>query len=103
MVCLKRRFPRYPPLRIGEDSAVVGQILRSHKPVQVDAPQLYTYVIHATNTFDPRHFEDHWRAATRRWSGPQCEGEFNEMLRGLPQDVAEAIANEHRGKLAFDP
>jgi glycosyltransferase involved in cell wall biosynthesis len=92
IVASKARLTRYPSLRRGEDTPVVERLSREHEAVLLDAPELYTYVIHGTNTFPAAHFEEHWRAATERWIGAECDAQVKEILGGLPPDVANEIA-----------
>ncbi|GKQ35293.1 glycosyltransferase [Streptomyces sp. A012304] len=94
MVCAKDRLPRYPALRRGEDTPVAEELVRSHRVVSVDAPELYTYVCHGGNTFAEAHFAEHFDVATEIWSEP---GAYAERLLAMatrlplgPRDIAHA-------------
>jgi glycosyltransferase involved in cell wall biosynthesis len=52
-------MPAYPPLKRGEDSALVQQILNSKARVCfVDNPDLYVYIVHGQNTYGEDHFSN---------------------------------------------
>jgi glycosyltransferase involved in cell wall biosynthesis len=52
-------MPAYPPLKRGEDSALVQQILNSQARVCfVDNPDLYVYIVHGENTYGEDHFSN---------------------------------------------
>jgi mannosyltransferase OCH1-like enzyme/GT2 family glycosyltransferase len=94
MVCAKDHLPRYPALRRGEDTPVAEELVRGHRVVSVDAPELYTYVCHGGNTFAEAHFAEHFDVATEVWSEP---GAYAERLLAMatrlpigPQDIAHA-------------
>jgi glycosyltransferase involved in cell wall biosynthesis len=94
MVCAKDRLPRYPALRRGEDTPVAEGVVRTCRVVSVDAPELYTYVCHGSNTFDESHFAEHFDVATEIWAEP---GAYAERLQAMaarlpiePKDIAHA-------------
>lgn len=64
IVARKEAVPKYPKLRQGEDSPVVDAIVASGAVGLLDLAQLYIYCVHSSNTFDPKHFDSHWQAAT---------------------------------------
>jgi glycosyltransferase involved in cell wall biosynthesis len=84
LLCEKAAMSRYPALRRGEDTPVVEQLRRSARVVRMDLPRLYTYVVHGGNTFASGHFEEHWQAATARFSGDRCRAVLEEMAKRLP-------------------
>ena len=84
LLCERAVMPRYPALRRGEDTPVVEQLRRSARVVRMDLPRLYTYVVHGGNTFASGHFEEHWQAATARFSGDRCRAVLQEMAKRLP-------------------
>ncbi|MER6997716.1 glycosyltransferase [Streptomyces sp. NPDC000410] len=94
MVCAKERMPRYPAQRRGEDTPVAEEVVRTCRVVSVDAPELYTYVCHGTNTFNESHFAEHFDVATEVWAEP---GAYAERLLAMatrlpiePADIAHA-------------
>ncbi|WAP60403.1 glycosyltransferase [Streptomyces sp. S465] len=95
MVCAKEVLPRYPAQRRGEDSPVAEAVLRAGRVVSVDAPELYTYVYHGTNTFDEPHFAGLFDAATHVWvPGPAYAGHLRAMAARLPLDPADLVRAE---------
>lgn len=67
MVARRAGLTPYPALRRGEDSAVTDHIVREARVALLDLPDLYTYLVHGTNTFPTIHFDAHWQAATKRF------------------------------------
>ncbi|GAA3367974.1 hypothetical protein GCM10020367_64420 [Streptomyces sannanensis] len=114
MVCAKDRLPRYPAQRRGEDTPVAEEVVRTCRVVQVDAPELYTYVCHGNNTFNESHFAEHFDVATEIWAEP---GAYTEQLLAMatrlpiePADIAHAEtgpaaarASERRQREAVEP
>ncbi|MBP2307309.1 glycosyltransferase [Azospirillum melinis] len=92
LLCERASMPRYPALRRGEDTPVVEQLRRSARVVRMDMPRLYTYVVHGGNTFTTRHFEEHWQAATARFSGERCRAVLEEMAKRLPVEPYRRVA-----------
>ncbi|QKV94833.1 glycosyltransferase [Streptomyces sp. NA02950] len=91
MVCAKEGLPRYPALRRGEDSPVAAQVVGAGRVVSVDAPELYTYVRHGSNTFDEPHFASLFEAATQVWTGGGYGDLVREMAARLPLDPADVL------------
>ncbi|MET9524767.1 glycosyltransferase [Streptomyces coeruleorubidus] len=111
MVCAKDRLPRYPALRRGEDTPVAEEVVRTCRVVSVDAPELYTYVCHGSNTFNEAHFAEHFEVATEVWSEP---GAYAERLLAMatrlpigPKAIAHAetgpTTSERRAQTAPEP
>jgi hypothetical protein len=94
MICARDRMPRYQALRRGEDTPVVHELLEHRRVVVLDAPELYTYVFHGTNTFQESHFETMWSAASERCEGAGYASRVEAILRSLPAGVARDLAAE---------
>ncbi|MGB3674141.1 MAG: glycosyltransferase [Candidatus Nanopelagicales bacterium] len=86
MVARREAIGRYPSLRRGEDSAVVQGILALGPVVLLDAPELYVYVVHGENTFDSKHFDAHWDAATHQFA--DVDGAIAQLRDYLPMGEA---------------
>lgn len=84
LLCERAAMPRYPALRRGEDTPVVERLRRTVRVAALDLPRLYTYVVHGANTFDPPHFETHWRHATARFEGERGRAVLEELASRLP-------------------
>jgi glycosyltransferase involved in cell wall biosynthesis len=84
LVATRDAIGAYPPLRRGEDTPVVAELLRRHRVALVDAPHLYVYVRHDVNTFGVEHFEAHWRLASRRYEGRDYEREIETLRDRMP-------------------
>jgi hypothetical protein len=80
---VKSRVPAYPLLRRGEDTPVVDAILRQGTAALLDAPHLYLYVVHGSNSFPSEHFEAHWHRAVARYEGPSYDKRLGELLAPL--------------------
>jgi len=57
LMCARTAMPRYPAMARGEDKPLVESLLREVDVVLIDAPRLYIYVIHGSNTWTLEHFE----------------------------------------------
>lgn len=68
MVADRSSMARYPAIRRGEDSAVTDQIVQRSRVALLDRPDLYTYLVHGSNTFPPSHFDAHWNSATQQFT-----------------------------------
>ena len=79
ILCSRRRMLRYPSLAKGEDAPVAQGLRRRYPVVYVDQPELYLYVAHGKNTWEPEHMETMWRSSTDRFEGT----DYNELLRRL--------------------
>ena len=86
MLCANERMPAYSDLRRGEDTPVADAILRDTRVAFLDEPELYTYVVHGENTFEPGHFEEHWSAAEERYEGAAYEAKLQALLADAPVD-----------------
>jgi len=87
LLCAKAVMPRYPALAKGEDTAMIKRLLSSVDTVMLDAPRLYTYVIHGANTWDDEHFERIARRATADFSGLSYSRVLRELGRRVPVDA----------------
>ncbi|MDX3229813.1 glycosyltransferase [Streptomyces sp. ME19-01-6] len=95
MLCAKDVLPRYPEQRRGEDSPVAEAVVRGGRSVSLDAPELYTYVIHEANTFDEPHFTSLFDAATRLWPTDSAyTDQVHAMAARLPLDPADVLEAE---------
>lgn len=88
-VCLKSFLPRYPDLSRGEDSPVAEHIVRCGRVALLDLPQLYTYIFHGANTFDSKHWEAHWTAATESYENDMYDSKITELQNRLQFDLME--------------
>jgi glycosyltransferase involved in cell wall biosynthesis len=64
LVCMRSAMPRYPALSKAEDTVLIQELMRLNKVVLLDAPRLYIYVIHGTNTWHNEHFEGIYKRST---------------------------------------
>lgn len=64
LVSRRSAMPRYPALSKAEDTVLIQELMRLNKVVLLDAPRLYIYVIHGTNTWHNEHFEGIYKLAT---------------------------------------
>ncbi len=83
LMCERRLMPRYPAMTKGEDTPVINAVLESMKVAMMDAPRLYTYVVHGQNTWHDLHFEEIYRRATADFSGLK----YSRMLREVSRRV----------------
>jgi mannosyltransferase OCH1-like enzyme/glycosyltransferase involved in cell wall biosynthesis len=91
LLCARERLPRYPALGKGEDTPVTVRILQRERVALLDAPMLYTYVCHGSNTHTAAHWERHWQAATVRYSGDQYTNQLMILLLRHQLQSAETL------------
>lgn len=91
LLCKKVCLPAYPDWRIGEDFPVVQALARGARFALLDAPELYTYIVHGSNTFDREHFEEHWRCATERFEGQAFGRQLEHAAADLPDEVKKSL------------
>lgn len=97
VVALKDVMSAYPPLRRGEDTPVIANLMANHRVVLIDQPRLYVYAVHGTNTFEPQHFEQHWLQADFRFEGEAYSRVLQRLERRLPMEAhANAISARNR-------
>ncbi|MFN2181306.1 MAG: glycosyltransferase, partial [Candidatus Promineifilaceae bacterium] len=69
----------FPPLRRGEDTAVIEAIVAGERVVALDMPELYVYVFRGGNAFSVEHWLAHLREATMRYEGFRYEPALAEI------------------------
>ncbi len=69
LVARRDSVPSYPELPRAEDTPVVTRMFEQGMLALLDAPELYVYVYHGTNTWD----RGHWDHFLLRWSRPLPE------------------------------
>ncbi len=77
-------MPRYPDNDKGEDSIGMEKLRQSIRIVRIDMPRLYIYIIHGANTFEPEHFNHHWKESTYRWEDNDTLCIEQELNRRIP-------------------
>lgn len=70
MLARRAAVPPYPALARGEDTAVMHAMMGRGRVLLLDAPWLYTYVQTGANTWNARHFEAIWEAASFEQPAP---------------------------------
>lgn len=102
MLARRTSVPDYPARRRGEDTAVAEQLMAAGRVVLMNAPELYCYTIHGSNTFHYQHFLGMYNAASE-FAGRLAYGRYLQMLgRRLPvQDYAAEL--EQEGRLSTCP
>jgi glycosyltransferase involved in cell wall biosynthesis len=64
LVCRRSAMPRYPALSKAEDTALIKELMARNDVVFLDAPRLYIYVVHGSNTWHDAHFEGFFKRAS---------------------------------------
>jgi glycosyltransferase involved in cell wall biosynthesis len=57
LVALRAAMPAYPELAKGEDTLLIGDLLKQDLLVGLDRPELYVYVYHGRNTWEREHWD----------------------------------------------
>jgi glycosyltransferase involved in cell wall biosynthesis len=86
LMCERSLMPRYPALSKGEDTPVIRAVMNNLQVALLDAPRLYTYVIHGHNTWDVEHFEKIYQAVSADFSGPSYARMRRELARRVDVD-----------------
>lgn len=81
LLCLKSAMPRYPSWSRAEDTELVAELLRTQAVILMDAPRLYTYVVHGGNTWDSAHFESLYEKSSHPFDEASYERVLNEISR----------------------
>lgn len=74
----------YPELRAGEDTPPVQALAKRGLIAVIDAPALYTYVHHGSNTFSDAHWMTLWKSSRRQATGGTCRLRLGLMDGILP-------------------
>jgi hypothetical protein len=90
MLARRDRVPEFPPLRRGEDSAVVRAMVSDLRLALLDEPQLYVHVEHRRNTWKADHWDLLWESATMPAFGRQASRWLEALGRVVP--VAGTLA-----------
>lgn len=92
ILCRKCRLPAYPSLVRAEDTPVVSKMMNELRLALVDAPNLYMYVRHGSNTFEEPHFDKQWELADTRYQGRAYRGMRDALSARFPlHGYAEAL------------
>lgn len=88
MLAARTLVGAYPPLALGEDSAMLEAMAAQHGGAigLLDRPDLLCYVVHGRNSWSTRHFEELFARATQRW-------EFADYDRALARLTEYPIAD----------
>jgi hypothetical protein len=95
---------RYPSKALGEDTPAVRDLLTRHQAILVNAPELYVYIIHGSNTWDRAHAEKLWSVTADRAESEQAlAARLSALSRVFPiseyvSAVRERGARLHRGE-----
>jgi hypothetical protein len=79
LLCKRDAMPRYRALGRSEDTPAVAALLARARVIQIDAPDLYIYVRHASNVSGDEHFRSIVGNATLRKAG----ADYGAMLARL--------------------
>jgi hypothetical protein len=90
MLARRASVPEFPPLRRGEDSAVVRAMAERLPLALLDQPRLYVHVEHGRNTWKADHWDHLWETATKRAGGREARQWLRELEHVMP--VAGTLA-----------
>lgn len=91
LVCAREKFPPYRHLHRGEDIAIGYRLWRSRRVVMLDAPRLYTYVFHGSNTTGEAQFQQHCAAATEQFTGDAYDRQLAFLGTRVPTDTDPVV------------
>ena len=84
ILALKRALPEYPPLSRGEDTEMLDEFIRHAHVVSLEAPELYVYVRHGSNTVGATHFARIYNYSLRRWVNAEYRQRLEALAESLP-------------------
>lgn len=84
LLCRRDAMPRYDAEDRSEDTPAVTRLIARERIIRIDAPELYVYVRHATNTWSEPHFEGNFMRAVRRLAGQQYNDALARMATIYP-------------------
>lgn len=87
----KDSLPPYPLSRQGEDTAVVEALTRVNPVAALEAPGLYVYIHHGSNTFAAGHFKRIFGCSVQRWIGEAYRARIDRLSTLMP---IQAYADE---------
>ena len=84
LLALKRAMPDYPALRRHEDAEMMAMLVRRDRVARLDAPDLYIYIRHGSNTFELEHFRNIYNRSSQRWVGAGYRARLADLAATLP-------------------
>lgn len=99
LVCTRSAMPRYPALSKAEDTVLIKELMARNDVVFLDAPRLYIYVVHGSNTWHDAHFEGFFKRASVDFSSKSYFRVLKELSRRV--DITGYFKHTERLKLGF--
>jgi glycosyltransferase involved in cell wall biosynthesis len=84
ILALRRAMPTYPALRRGEDTEMMKSLLQQERVLSLEAPSLYVYIHHGSNTFGEQHFFNIYNLSRQRWVNDAYWEKLNGLAKTLP-------------------
>lgn len=92
ILALKRVLPPYPALRRGEDTEMMALLTQRERVLSLEAPNLYIYIHHGSNTFGEQHFFNIYNLSRQRWISAAYWTRLDSLADRLPvRDYLEAL------------
>lgn len=92
LLCRRKAMPRYESANRTEDTPALNALLGRQRVVHLNAPELYVYVRHASNTWDEEHFEGIMRASRERFATAEYAGLMARLATAYPvREYKDAI------------
>ena len=99
ILALKRVMPPYPALRRGEDTEMMESLTHRGRVLSLEAPNLYLYIHHGSNTFNQQHFSAIYNFSRRRWVNDAYWEKLNSLSQTLPiREYLEALPATEKSK-----
>jgi glycosyltransferase involved in cell wall biosynthesis len=92
MLVRRDAVTRYPEVSSGEDTAMVTAMFERHDMTAANAPGLYCYIYHGSNTFNDEHWQSLFDATKRIVPDVRYDAAVDHMSAAMPlRDYAAAL------------
>ena len=99
ILALRQAMPPYPALRRGEDTEMMKSLLQQERVLSLEAPSLYVYIHHGSNTFGEQHFFNIYNLSRQRWVNDAYWERLNGLSKTLPvRPYLEALPGAGRSE-----
>lgn len=94
MLCAKGALPSHPPISVGEDTAVVDELMASSRVVLLDHPRLYVSVFHGANTTGDTALAVLWSQVDHSLEGAGYDAMLAELADRVPIAAYRKLVDE---------
>lgn len=97
ILALRRVMAPYPAARRGEDTEMMESLIQSERVLSLEAPDLYVYIYHGSNTFSQQHYFNIYNFSRRRWVNNTYWEKLDSLSRTVPiREYLEALPDAEK-------